>query len=105
MQEKESIMVVRCGLKIPSPGIIVRHHSTSLVMPNSYPRDGIFNPDLSTINDSYSLLPVKEGFKEPRVIILSMDRPIKLFLNWQFKWKHRSMTVFSKVFISISYLI
>ena len=53
MQEKESIMVVRCELKIPSIGITVRHHSASLVMPNSYPRDGIFNPLFTTIKDSY----------------------------------------------------
>ena len=32
MQEKESIMVVRCELKIPSLGVTVRHHSASLVM-------------------------------------------------------------------------
>ena len=31
MQEKESIMVVRCVLKIPSLGKTVRHHSGSLV--------------------------------------------------------------------------
>ena len=36
-------------MKLPSLGITVRHHSTSLVMPNSYPRDGIFNPNLTTI--------------------------------------------------------
>ena len=48
-------MVVRCELKIPSLGITVRHHSASLVMPNSYPRDGIFNPHLTTIKDSYNL--------------------------------------------------
>ena len=41
MQEKESIMVVRYDLKIPSFGIAVRYHSASLVMPNSYPRDGL----------------------------------------------------------------
>ena len=40
MQEKESIMGARCRLKIPSLGITVRHHATSLVMTNSYPRDG-----------------------------------------------------------------
>ena len=34
MQEKESIMVVLCELKIPSLEITVRHHSASLVMPN-----------------------------------------------------------------------
>ena len=46
-------MVFRCKLKIPLLGIIVRHHSASLVMPNSYPRGGIFNPHLTTIKDSY----------------------------------------------------
>ena len=43
MQGKESIKFVRCELKIPSFEMTVRHHSESLVMPNSYPRDGIFN--------------------------------------------------------------
>ena len=56
MQEKESIMVVWCELKIPSPGITVWHHPASLVMPNSYPRDGIFNLHLTTIKDSYNLI-------------------------------------------------
>ena len=31
------------------------NYSVSLVMPNSYPRDGIFNPHLTTIKNSYSL--------------------------------------------------
>ena len=53
MQEKESVMVVRFELEIPSLEITVQHHSESLVMPNSYPRDGIFNPILTTIKDSY----------------------------------------------------
>ena len=111
MQEKESIMVLQCNLKIPSLGfsfgitrqvlwcqtvtlvtefdwtlplfpyfmyansegsgeswyvnsvsvswyvnsvtrVTIRHHSASLLMPNSYPRDGIFNPHLITIKDS-----------------------------------------------------
>ena len=52
MQEKESEMVVRCKLKIPSLGITVQHHSVSLVIPNSYPRDGILNPHLKTIKES-----------------------------------------------------
>ena len=55
MQEKESIMVVRCELKILSLGITVQHHSASLVMPNSYPHDRIFNLQLTTIKDSYIL--------------------------------------------------
>ena len=36
MQEKESIMVVWCKLKVPSLRITVRHHLASLVMLNSY---------------------------------------------------------------------
>ena len=59
MQEQESIMIVRCELRIPSLGITVRHHSASLVMPSSYPRDRIYNLHLTTIKDSYKsfLLP------------------------------------------------
>ena len=41
------------SLKKPSLGISVRHHLASHVMPNSYPRDGIFNPCLTTIKDFY----------------------------------------------------
>ena len=52
MQEKVSVMVARCELKIPLLGITVQHHPASLVMPNRYPRDGIFNPHLTTIKDS-----------------------------------------------------
>ena len=48
MQEKESIMVFRCELKIPSFGINDRHLSTSLMMSNIYPH-------LTTIKDSYIL--------------------------------------------------
>ena len=55
MQEKESSALVRCDWKILSPGITVWHHSASLLMPNSYPHDGIFNPHLTTITDSYIL--------------------------------------------------
>ena len=35
--------------------ITVRHHKASLVMSNSYPRDSIFNLNLTTIEDSYIL--------------------------------------------------
>ena len=54
-QEKEFVMVVQFELKISSLRIAVQHHSASLVMPNSYPRDEIFNPNLTTIEDSYIL--------------------------------------------------
>ena len=57
MQEKESVMVVQCELKIPSLEITIRHHSASVVMPNSYNRDGIFNLHLTTSKDSYIPLP------------------------------------------------
>ena len=56
MPEEESVMVVPCELKIPSLGITVRRHSASLVMPNSCPRDGIFNPQITTITDPYIYL-------------------------------------------------
>ena len=55
MQEKESIMAVGCKLKIPSLRINVRHHLASLVIPNSYPRDRIFNSHPRAIKDSYSM--------------------------------------------------
>ena len=32
--------------------VTARHHSASLVMPNSYPRDGIFSQYLTSIKDS-----------------------------------------------------
>ena len=59
MQEKESIMVVRCKLKILSLGITVQHHSPNLVMPNSYLCDGIFNQHLTAIKDYYILQQLK----------------------------------------------
>ena len=36
MQEKETIMVVWCTLKVPSLKLTVRHRSASLAMLNSY---------------------------------------------------------------------
>ena len=36
--------------------VTVRHHSASLVMPDSYPRDGIFNQHLTTVKDSVNSL-------------------------------------------------
>ena len=53
MQEKKSVIVVQCELKIKSLGITVRYHSASHVMSNSYPHDRIFNLHLTTIKDSY----------------------------------------------------
>ena len=80
MQEKESIMVIRCELKIQSLRITVRHHSVSLMMPNSYPRDGIFNPHLTTIiKDSYSPYLSVEMFRNITVnlFIASSNRLMK----------------------------
>ena len=53
MQEKESIMVVRCRLKILSLGITVRHHSAKLMVHNSDPWDRFFYLYLTTMIDSY----------------------------------------------------
>ena len=41
----------------PSLRITVRHHEACLVMPNSYPDDGIFNLHFTTIKDSYKNTP------------------------------------------------
>ena len=43
MQEEESIVVVRCRMKISSLGITVR--------PNSFPRDGSFNLHRASIKN------------------------------------------------------
>ena len=55
MQEKVSIMGVWCGLKNLSLGITVRHHSASLVMPISDPRDRFFYPHHTPMKDTYYL--------------------------------------------------
>ena len=55
MQEKVSIMGVWCGQKNLSLGITVRHHSASLVMPISDPRDRFFYPHHTPMKDTYSL--------------------------------------------------
>ena len=46
-KNKESVIRVRMGSKNPSLVITVCHHSTSLVMPNGYPRGGVFDPTLT----------------------------------------------------------
>ena len=45
--------VVSMQIETSVTSVTVRHHSASLVMPNSYPRDGIFKQHLTTIKDSY----------------------------------------------------
>ena len=49
-------MVVKTGVASVSERkkITLRLYTASLVMPSSYPRDGIFNPNLTTIKDSYN---------------------------------------------------
>ena len=54
-QEKESVIRVRMGSKNTSLVIIVCHHSASLVMPYSDPRDVFFDPTLTLMMDSYNL--------------------------------------------------
>ena len=57
-----------CSVRIENSvtWVTVRHHSASLVMPNSYPRAGIFNPNLMTIKDSYSplLTTIKDAYNQ-----------------------------------------
>ena len=54
MQEKVSIMGVWCGLKNLSLEITVRHHSASLVMPISDPRERFFCPHHTPMKDTYN---------------------------------------------------
>ena len=54
MQEKEPIMVL-WRIENSVIRVTVGYHSASLAMPNSYPCEGIFNPQLTTIKDSYIL--------------------------------------------------
>ena len=42
--------------------VTVQHHWVSLVMPKSYPHDGIFSQHLTTIKDSYILLAIPSVF-------------------------------------------
>ena len=49
-------MVVKCKLKVPSFRLTVWHHTVSLMIQNSYPREGIFNPRLATIKESSNLI-------------------------------------------------
>ena len=48
-------MGVWCWIENPSLGITVRHHSASLVMPISDPRDRSFYPHHTPMKDTYSL--------------------------------------------------
>ena len=68
-------MVVRCELKISSLGITVQPHSASFVMPNSYPCDGIVNPNLTTIDDSHSLTQQNKA-KSNNARAIALERPI-----------------------------
>ena len=54
VQENESIMGVRDRWKNPSLAITVWHHMTSLVMPDSDPRDGCFYLPLTPMIDPYT---------------------------------------------------
>ena len=53
MQERVSIMGVWCGWKNLSIGITFRHHSASLVMPISDPRDRFFYSHHTAMKSTY----------------------------------------------------
>ena len=47
-----------CSVRIENSAtrVTIRHYSASFVMPNSYPRDEMFNPHITHMKDSYSTL-------------------------------------------------
>ena len=53
VSKKKNPLFVRVEYKNLSLVITVCHHSASLVMPNSDPRDGFFYPTLAGVIDSY----------------------------------------------------
>ena len=59
-------------------GETVRHHSASLVMSNSYPRDGIFNQHLTTIKDSYILLPKDTSYSFAGLVGRESKHPLTI---------------------------
>ena len=59
---ENSVMRDNVRHQLPSDGIFA-----SLVMPNSYPRDGIFNPNLKSIKDSYIVTPTLATSKSIRL--------------------------------------
>ena len=65
--------------------VIVCHHSASLVMLNSYPRNGIFNQYLTTIKDSYSLRVYKPPFQVGEFLTWKIQA--SLFQNKAFQLK------------------
>ena len=54
-QEKESIILVKMGLKNPSVAITILHYLASLVMPIGDPDDVFSYPILTLMLDSYIL--------------------------------------------------
>ena len=59
--------------------VTVRHHSASLVMPNSYPRDRIINQHLTTIKDSYLLA---RGLLYQNVFLHSLPKCLPWLKPW-----------------------
>ena len=81
-QEKECINYVRVGLKNPSLGITVCHHSACLVIPNGVPRDKFFYPTLTLLINSnmvpkvFAIHSARSSFSGPKLCSWSS----KLFL-------------------------
>ena len=72
MQEKESIIIYNV-FSVRFENSVTRdncwHHSASLMMPTSYHRDEIFNPHLTTIKDSYSVVYMYNHLLKQHVLI------------------------------------
>ena len=72
--------------------VTVRHHSASLVKPNSYPRDGIFNQHLTNIKDSYTntRAAYRPALSSPNKAITVLNRTEKHETKEHGKTQHES---------------
>ena len=91
MQEKDSIMVVRCRLKIPSFGITVRHCLASGCQTVNH-RGGNFSPHftarfygIQTAADSYRFVS-RESEETPREVIYNFINKINLVTKLSFTY-------------------
>ena len=80
IQEKKSIMGVRGRVKNPFLGITVRHQSASIVVPNSYPRNGFFSVHLALMKDSYNLIYGEKGKDHRLIVFCKADHNVYMYV-------------------------
>ena len=66
--------------------VTVRHHWASIVKPNGYPRNGIFNQHLTTIKDSYMLLQNISNVKSWSFTHETVG-PLAIRLTWMYSYE------------------